>query len=120
MQRSLFKTRASILAFLWLSLLPARAWAQASLAGVVRDESGAVLAGASVEAASPPLIEGARNVVTDEQGRYRIEALRPGQYTLTFTLSGFATLTRIGIDVPSAVVVTINAALKTGTPGPSP
>src|SRR5262245_2866319 len=115
MQRSLLRTRASVFVFLFFSFLPARAWAQASLAGVVRDESGAVLPGVSVEAASSALIEGARNVVTDEQGRYRIEALRPGQYTLTFTLSGFATLMRTGIDVPSDMVVTINADMKLGT-----
>jgi Carboxypeptidase regulatory-like domain len=115
MQRSLLRTGTSILVFLCLSLSPAPAWAQASLAGVVRDESGAVLPGVSVEAASPALIEGARNVVTDEQGRYRIEALRPGQYTLTFTLSGFAKLTRTGVEVPSDLVVTINADMKLGT-----
>src|SRR5262245_7767973 len=115
MQRSLLRTRASVFVFLFFSFLPARAWAQASLAGVVRDESGAVLPGVGVEAASPALIEGTRNVTTDEQGRYRIEALRPGQYTLTFTLSGFATLTRTGVEVPSDMVVTINADMKLGT-----
>jgi hypothetical protein len=115
MQRSLLRTRASILVFLCLTLLPARAWAQASLAGVVRDESGAVLPGVTVEASSPALIEGAKTATTDPQGRYRIEALRPGPYTLTFTLSGFATLTRTGVDVPSDVVVTVNAELKLGT-----
>ena len=80
--------RKSILLFACVFVLPTTAWAQASLAGVVRDESGGVLPGVSVEAASPALIEGARTVTTDEQGRYRIEALRPGSYKLTFTLSG--------------------------------
>src|SRR5262245_28682949 len=97
------------------TLLPARAWAQASLAGVVRDESGAVLPGVSVAAAGPALIEGARTLVPAGRRRYRTEALRPGPYTLTFTLSGFATLTRTGIDVPSDMVVTINADMKLGT-----
>src|SRR5215510_5050275 len=114
MQRSL-RTRASILGFLCILLITSPAWAQASLAGIVRDESGAVLPGVTVEAASPALIEGAKSVTTDAQGRYRIEALRPGPYTLTFTLSGFATLTRTGIDVPSDTVVTVNADLKLGT-----
>src|SRR5262245_14127204 len=97
------------------TLLPARAWAQASLAGVVRDESGAVLPGVSVAAAGPALIEGARTLVPAGRRRYRTEALRPGPYTLTFTLSGFAALTRTGVDVPSDVVVTVNAELKLGT-----
>ena len=74
--------------------LPAAAWAQAetgNIAGVVRDASGAVLPGVTVEAASPALIEKVRSVVTDGQGLYRIVDLRPGQYTVTFTLPGFNT-----------------------------
>jgi hypothetical protein len=95
-------------------LVPTLAWAQASLAGVVRDESGGVLPGVSVEASSPVLIEGTKTVTTDEQGRYRIEALRPGPYTLKFSLSGFSTFTHTGVDVPSDTVVTINAEMKLG------
>src|SRR6266850_1322014 len=95
-------------------LVPIAASAQASLAGVVRDESGGVLPGVNVEAASPALIEGAKTVTTDEQGRYRIEALRPGVFTLKFSLSGFSTFVRTGIDVPSDVVVTVNADMKVG------
>jgi hypothetical protein len=101
-----------VLAFVVLS--PVRAWAQASIVGLVKDESGAVLPGVTVEAASPALIEGVKAVATDDQGRYRIEALRPGPYKLTFSLSGFTTLTRTGIDVPSDTVVTVNADMKVG------
>src|SRR5213592_3667091 len=103
-----------LVASAFVVLLPAAASAQASFAGVVRDESGGVLPGVTVEAASPALIEGARTVSTDEQGRYRIEAMRPGSYKLTFTLSGFSTLARTGVDVPSDTVVTVNADMKVG------
>src|SRR5881628_272097 len=103
-----------ILVFACLFGVPALASAQASLAGVVKDESGGVLPGVTVEAASPALIEGARSATTDEQGRYRIESLRPGPYKVTFSLSGFGTLTRTGVDVPSDTVVTVNADMKIG------
>src|SRR5256885_340708 len=79
-----------------LSVLPtASAWAQnanASIAGVVKDASGAVLPGVTIEASSPALIERVRSSVTDGQGLYRIVDLRPGTYTVTFTLPGFSTL----------------------------
>src|SRR6185503_3070304 len=67
---------------------------QASIAGVVRDTSGAVLPGVTVEASSPVLIEKSRTAVSDDTGRYRIIALNPGTYTVTFTLSGFNTVKR--------------------------
>jgi hypothetical protein len=105
----------SILVFMCALIVPAVSSAQTSIAGVVRDESGAVLPGVTVEAISPALIEGMRTAATDEQGRYRIEALRPGPYKLTFSLSGFGTLTRTGVDVPSDTVVTVNAEMKLGT-----
>jgi hypothetical protein len=88
--------------------------AQASIVGLVRDESGGVLPGVTVEAASPPSSRGVRAVTTDEQGRYRFEALRPGPYKLTFSLVGFSTLARTGVDVPSDMVVTVNADMKVG------
>ena len=94
--------------------LPSLAFAQAQIVGQVRDESGGVLPGVTVEAASPAIIEKVRTAVTDDQGRYRIEALRPGIYKLTFSLAGFSTVLRDGLDVPSEVVVTINADLKVG------
>ena len=72
-------------------LLPAAAWAQSGISGVVRDTSGGVLPGVTVEASSPALIEGARSAVTDAQGVYTIVDLRPGPYVVTFTLSGFRT-----------------------------
>jgi hypothetical protein len=70
--------------------------AQASIAGVVRDASGAVLPGVSVEAASPALIERIRTVITDSAGQYRVEPLRTGTYTVTFTLPGFTIVRREG------------------------
>src|SRR5437868_838348 len=81
------------LGLLALLLMPAAAWAQA-LAGVVTDNSGAVLPGVTVEAASPALIEKVRTATTDGSGRYRIESLQPGTYSVTFTLPGFQTTKR--------------------------
>jgi hypothetical protein len=95
-------------------LLPAAAWAQSSITGVVRDSSGAVLPGVTVEAASPALIEKVRSVVTDGQGLYRIVDLRPGPYTVTFSLAGFSTLKREGIDLPAEFTATVNAELSVG------
>jgi len=77
------------MALVWLLLAPSAAWAQASIAGVVKDGSGAVLPGVTVEASSPALIEKTRSVTTDGTGQYRIVDLAPGTYSVTFTLAGF-------------------------------
>jgi hypothetical protein len=99
----------------WIVLLPTAAFAQAAIAGVVKDASGAVLPGVSVEAASPELIEKVRSVVTDTTGQYRIEDLRPGTYTVTFTLQGFSTYKREGVELTGSFIATINADLKVGS-----
>jgi len=96
------------------SLLPASAFAQATLAGVVKDTSGGVLPGVTVEASSPALIEKTRTAITDGTGTYQITDLRPGTYALTFSLSGFATVKRENIAVSGAGVITINAELRVG------
>src|ERR687898_718727 len=101
-----------LLAFVSLSLLPSNA--QASITGLVRDTSGAVLPGVTVEAASPALIEKARSVVTDDTGQYRIVDLRPGTYSVTFTLPGFSTVKRDGIELTGSFVATVNGDLKVG------
>src|SRR4030095_8124606 len=90
------------------------AWAQATIAGAVKDSSGAVLPGVTVEAASPALIEKVRNTATDGAGRYRIEDLRPGTYSVTFTLPGFATVKREGVIVSGSAVIAIDADLRVG------
>ena len=97
--------------------LPAAAWAQSetgNIAGVVRDTSGAVLPGVTVEAASPALIEKVRLAVTNGQGLYRIVDLRPGPYTVTFTLTGFSTLRRDGIELTTSFTATVNAEMRVG------
>jgi carboxypeptidase family protein len=109
--------RAILIALACVVLFPVMAAAQAgsSIAGLVRDESGGVLPGVTVEAASPVLIEKVRSVATDEQGRYRFVDLRPGTYKVTFTLAGFGTLAKDGIDVPSNTTTTVNGDLKIGS-----
>src|SRR5688572_31585759 len=100
------------LAALWLCL-PAAAAAQ-SIAGTVRDTSGAVLPGVAVEAASPALIERSRSVVTDANGQYQIIDLRPGPYTITFALQGFTTVIRQEVQLTGGGVTTINADMRVG------
>src|SRR5215467_11472974 len=78
----------------------------ANIAGVAKDATGGVLPGVSVEASSPALIERARAVVTDEKGEYKIVDLRPGTYAVTFTLSGFNTVKREGIDLSAGFTAT--------------
>jgi hypothetical protein len=95
--------------------LPAAARAQSAFAGVVHDASGAVLPGVTVEAASPALIEKTRSVVSDGQGNYKIVDLRPGVYTVTFTLAGFAVVKREGLELPSNFTMPVNAELRVGT-----
>ena len=90
------------------------AHAQSAIAGVVRDASGAVLPGVTVEAASPALIEGTRTAITGDAGSYRIVDLRPGEYSVTFTLTGFRTLRRDGITLPTSFTATVNAELTLG------
>lgn len=94
---------------------PARAQATGTIAGTVRDTTGAVLPGVTVEAASPALIEKVRSVVSDSQGNYKIVDLRPGTYSVTFTLTGFSTLKREGIELSAGFTATANADLKIGS-----
>jgi len=95
-------------------LAPSAAFAQASIVGVVKDASGAVLPGVTVEASSPALIEKARSVTSNGVGQYSIEDLRPGNYTVTFSLSGFTTVKREGIQLSGSFVATVNADMKVG------
>jgi len=85
-----------------------------SLAGVARDASGAVLPGVTVEAASLALIEKVRTSVTDSEGRYRITGLRPGVYSITFTLPGFRTARHEGLELTTGFVATVNGDLSVG------
>src|SRR5688572_15655214 len=88
---------------------------QASITGVVRDTSGAVLPGVTVEASSPALIEKVRSVTTDGTGQYRIVDLRPGDYIVTFSLAGFSTVKRDGIELTGSFTATVNADLRVGS-----
>jgi hypothetical protein len=107
--------RATSAALVFLLILaPGLLWAQSTIAGVVHDTSGAILPGVTVEAASPVLIEKTRTVVTDGEGAYRVVDLRPGPYTVTFSLSGFNTVKRDGIDLPPAFTATVNVEMGVG------
>ena len=96
-------------------LLPSLAFAQGTLTGTVRDESGAVLPGVTVEAASPALIEKVRVGVTDDTGQYRITSLNPGTYSLTARLTGFNLVKREGIELSGTTTLTIPIDMKVGT-----
>ena len=106
--------RAACLA-LGMLVLPSLAVAQATITGVVRDASGGVLPGVTVEASSPALIEKVRTAVTDDTGRYRIIDLRPGTYAVGFTLSGFQTLRREGIGLAGTFNATVDVELRVGS-----
>ena len=95
-------------------LLPGVAFAQGTLTGTVRDESGAVLPGVTVEASSPALIEKVRSGVTDGAGQYRITTLNPGTYSLTFRLTGFNVVKRDGIELSGTATVTIPVEMHVG------
>jgi hypothetical protein len=99
---------------LLILLISSIASAQSVIAGLVTDNTGAVLPGVTVEAESPALIEKVRTATTDGQGRYSIPDLRPGMYSVTFTLPGFNGVRRDGISVASDVNVPINAELRVG------
>ena len=98
-----------------LVLLPSFAFAQATITGVVKDASGAVVPGVMVEASSSALIEKTRTAVSDVSGLYRIEGLRPGTYDVVFTLTGFQNYRREGVELSGTFVALINADLTVGS-----
>lgn len=106
---------AILVALAFSAVLPDAVHAQSAIAGVVKDSSGGVLPGVTVEASSDVLIERVRTVTTDGQGQYKIVDLRPGVYTVTFTLAGFNVFRREGIELPTDFTATINAELRVGT-----
>ena len=107
------RIRGTFVALLATLTLASVAGAQ-SIAGTVRDTSGAVLPGVTVEASSAALIEKARSVVTDANGQFQIIDLRPGTYDVTFTLPGFSTVARKGLELSGGGVTTVNADMRVG------
>src|SRR4051812_21230364 len=97
-----------------MACLPAVAWAQGAIGGLVRDSSGGLLPGVTVEASSDALIEKVRTVATDERGQYLIVGLRPGIYKVTFALSGFRTVSRERLELSAGVTLPINVQLEIG------
>jgi hypothetical protein len=108
------RTALKCLTLVCVLLLPATALAQASLTGTVRDGSGGVLPGVTVEASSPALIEKTRTAISDSTGQYRIVDLRPGTYSLTFTLPGFSTVKRDNIELTGSQTLTIPVEMRVG------
>src|SRR5437867_3455649 len=106
--------RAVLVGLFLPSLAVAQVGSPASIAGAVRDASGAVLPGVTVEAASPALIEKVRTVITDGEGLYKIVDLRPGTYTVSFSLPGFTTVKREGIQLTGSFTATVNAEMRVG------
>lgn len=105
---------AALLACVIATPRTAHAQVGASISGTVRDAQGAVIPGVTVEAASPVLIEKARTAVTDATGRYAILDLRPGAYTVVFTLSGFTTVRRESVTLTGTGVTTVDAEMRVG------
>jgi len=85
-----------------------------AVAGVVRDASGGVLPGVTVEAASPALIEKVRTAITDGSGQFTIVSLPPGTYSVTFTLPGFSTVTREGIEMSVNFTASLDITMRVG------
>jgi len=108
------RTLKGTLVALGVVLLPVAAFAQASITGTVKDASGAILPGVTVEAASPVLIEKVRTATTDGSGQYRIVDLRPGSYVVTFTLTGFNSVRREGVELSGSNTVLVNVDLRVG------
>ncbi|HTI40753.1 MAG TPA: carboxypeptidase regulatory-like domain-containing protein [Vicinamibacterales bacterium] len=108
------RLRVIVASLVVLLVTPAIVRAQASIAGQVKDASGAVLPGVTVEASSPALIEQVRTVVTGSTGQYRIELLPPGTYTVTFALGGFSTVKREGVQLTGTFTATIDTELRVG------
>ena len=94
-----------------LSATPGVAFAQAAIGGVVRDVTGVPRSGVAVQATSPVLIEKLRAATTDSGGRYRIENLPPGTYSLRFTLAGFAPYNLDDVVVAGALTTGVDAEL---------
>jgi hypothetical protein len=103
-----------VLLILCVLLLPGLVAAQSQITGQVKDESGGVLPGVTVEAASPALIEKTKSAVTDANGRYTIVDLRQGTYKVTFALTGFSSVVRDGLELPANFTATVNADMKVG------
>ena len=106
-------TVASSLVFL-PSVAGAQSGSSGAIAGVVKDTTGSVLPGVTVEASSPALIEKVRTAVTDDHGEYKIVELRPGAYAVTFALTGFSTIKREGVELTAGFTATVNAELPVG------
>ena len=114
---TLWKIQAPVVVMVIMSLVQmasAQGVTTGAIAGRVVDETGGVLPGVTVEAASPALIEGFRTTVTDGEGRYQIIELRPGSYTVTFSLPGFSTIRREGIDLSTGFTANVNGELRVG------
>jgi hypothetical protein len=116
--RLVLRVSRALVSFAVVAMLSVAAAAQiqtGTISGVVRDASGAVLPGVTGEASSPALIEKMRTAVTDGEGVYRVISLSPGTYDVTFTLPGFSTVRREGLELSAGVTLPVNVELRVGT-----
>ena len=108
-------SRIGLTIFLCVLLFASTAVAQnAAVSGVVQDSSGGILPGVTVEAESPALIEGARVAFTNGEGRFNITDLRPGTYSVTFTLPGFSVIRREGIELTTGFTANVSPEMQVG------
>src|SRR5262245_43003933 len=108
------RARSIVAAGILTVILPGVVYAQASIGGVAKDPSGGVVPGVTVEVASPALIEKVRTTITDGAGAYRITELPPGVYSVSFTLMGFNTYKRDGIELSGNFTAQVDAQMKVG------
>jgi hypothetical protein len=111
MLRTSLAAHSGVVVCACFALFPATTAAQGTsgiIAGTVRDSTGAVLPGVTVDASSPALIEKVRSAVTDGGGLYRIIDLRPGEYNVTFSFPGFNTVRRAGLVLSADVTTTVD------------
>ena len=93
---------------------PTAVFGQAAITGNVSDSFGGPLAGVTVDARTSVLIETLRTTATDDAGRYRIENLAPGWYTVTFTRDGWSRYQQQDVELTGSLTAIVDATMTLG------